>query len=287
VRATIVLGVALLAALVISAGARTTTHARAADCSAATAKQLVNQYQLNYFLLPDPVAQVLCGSFTGPGSQAMAVAVRAPTCWGTQNWAVFSFDGSAWQLVLSQSRFIFALVAVGSDIRERSPVFRAGDPRCLPSGGSHWRLWHWDGSKLVAGPWSKPSGGQNKSKSGGFRTPSGNIYCNYYGFGGYPPFLFCSIRSGIKPPPPRKGPGCTRAFWTVLHGTGRAAWGGSTCPGHDAPEGPHRELAKKVLRYGQSWSWNGMHCKSAFAGLTCRNKSGRGFFMSRTRTRLL
>jgi hypothetical protein len=282
-----VLGSALLAALAISAGAGTTTAGRVADCSKATAKQLVNQYHLNNFLLPDPVGQVLCGSFTGPASQAMAVPILAPTCWGIQQWAVFSFDGSAWQLVLDQLRFIFPLVAVGSDIRERSPVFRAGDPRCLPSGGSHWRLWHWDGSKLVAGPWSKPTGGQNKLTEGGFKTPSGNIFCNYHRLGGHTPSLLCAIRSGIKPPAPRKGPGCTRALWPGIYPTGKAFWYGSTCPGHDEPQGPVPDLAKKILHYGASWSWNGMHCTSKFAGLTCRNKSGHGFFMSRARTRLL
>ena len=43
-----------------------------ADCSLATALQLVQQHDLNDFLLPNPVQQVLCGPFAGPGSEAMA-----------------------------------------------------------------------------------------------------------------------------------------------------------------------------------------------------------------------
>jgi hypothetical protein len=105
----------------------------------------------------------------------MAVAIAAPTCWGRQRWAVFNFTGGAWQLVLDKIDWIFELKAVGSDIRERSPVFRAGDPRCLPSGGSRTRPWHWDGTKLVAGPWKRVTRGEPKAR--GFYSPSKNIYC--------------------------------------------------------------------------------------------------------------
>src|SRR2546430_3483937 len=50
-----------------------------ADCTTATAKRLVNEHHLNDFVLPNPVSQLLCGPFTGPGSEAMAVAIAAPT----------------------------------------------------------------------------------------------------------------------------------------------------------------------------------------------------------------
>src|SRR5262249_48836907 len=88
------------------------------DCSKAAARPLTEQYHLNDFSLPNPVLQVLCGPFTGPGSEAMAITIGAPTCWSPQRWAVFSFSGGAWKLVLDQHKFIFPLVAVGSDIRE-------------------------------------------------------------------------------------------------------------------------------------------------------------------------
>jgi len=71
-----------------------------------------------------------------------------------------------------------------------------------------------------------------------------------------------------------------------MHGSGRAAWGGSTCPGQDEGQGPIIQQANQVLRYGKNWSWRGMSCSSAFKGLACRNKSGHGFFISRADTHL-
>jgi hypothetical protein len=272
-----------------------------ADCSKAAARQLVEQHHLNAFLLPNPVQQVLCGPFTGPGSEAMAVTIRAPTCWGIQRWAVFSFTGGVWQLVLDQSEFVFPpLVAVGPDIRETTPVFRPGDPRCIPSGGSHARIWHWNGKRLVAGPWKQvkpaaapvPAPGTGAFKYGYFKTPSGNIQCDY-GYGKGPAYVRCGIRSGLKPPPPSRGPGCDVPNRVVISQTGSASLAGlSACPGEDEgdagpfaggqPGGP----PVSVIGYGKTWNGGGLSCTSAVTGLTCRNKSGHGFFLSRERWRL-
>ncbi len=148
-----------------------------ADCSRATARQLVEQHRLNPFLLPNPVGQVLCGPFTGPASEAMAVTTGAPTCWPIQGWAVFRFTEGDWRLVLAE-RYAFIvppLVAVGSDIRETAPVFRRGDSRCVPSGGTHARIWHWNGTRLIAGPWKQVTNGEPEAK--GFYSPSRNISC--------------------------------------------------------------------------------------------------------------
>jgi hypothetical protein len=133
-----------------------------ADCSRTTATQLVQRFHLNNFEVADPVEQVLCGPFTGPGSEAMAVAIGgAPTCWPVQRWAVFSFSNGAWKLVLDQPSFLIPpLVAVGSDIKETTPVYRVGDARCTPSGGTQARTWHWDGTRLVAGAWTQVTAGK-------------------------------------------------------------------------------------------------------------------------------
>ena len=52
---------------------------------------------------------------------------------------------------------------------------------------------------------------KNEPSHGGFRTPSGNIFCNFetaVGDNGGPSrFLYCAIKSGIKPAAPRKAPG--------------------------------------------------------------------------------
>jgi hypothetical protein len=151
-----------------SPGASSSAHANtgtggfssaSADCSTAEARALVNQYHLNLFLLPQPVAQVLCGPFTGPSSKAMAVTIGAATCWNVQSWAVFRFSAGTWKLVFDDFAFIFPLVAVGADIKETTPVFRSTDPRCVPSGGKRARVWHWNGTKLTAGPWHQVAPG--------------------------------------------------------------------------------------------------------------------------------
>jgi len=219
----------------------------------------------------------------------MAVSIGAPTCWGIQRWAVFSYTNGAWQLVLDKPAFVFELKGVGNNIRERTPVFRSGDNRCNPTGGSHARLWHWNGSKLVAGPWKQVTPGQKApghGRAGYFKTPSGNIQCVWTTFG-RSPVVSCAIKSGIKPPPPRRGPHCTRAFWVSVHPSGRPSWAGSICPGEDAPESPLVGQTHTVVRYGKGWSLRGITCSSAFKGLTCRNKSGHGFFMSRADTHLI
>ena len=126
--------------------------ANAQECSKETATQAVNEHELNSFLLPDPVAQVLCGPFTGPGSNAMAVTIAASTCWGTQFWAVFNSVDGGWQPVYDEWVFVAAeLEAVGDDLRVTSAVHQIGDGRCFPSGGTEARLFHWDGSRLLAG----------------------------------------------------------------------------------------------------------------------------------------
>ena len=67
------------------------------------------------------------------------------------------------------------LTAAGSDIRETVSIYRAGDPRCCPSGGKKARIWRWNGTRLVAGPWRQVTPGA--ATSGYFKTPSGNIVC--------------------------------------------------------------------------------------------------------------
>ncbi len=175
--------VGAVAVAVPSAGAvggSTGSTGAPAACTRATASQLVEQHRLNGFLLPNPVRQVLCGSFTGPGSEAMAVTIGAPTCWPIQRWAVFTLSGGTWRLVLDQPAYLIPpLRAVGSAIRETTAVHRSNDPRCLPSGGTRSRLWRWNGSRLAAGPWKQVTGGKQPD-SRAFDSPSRNISCGMF-----------------------------------------------------------------------------------------------------------
>ena len=112
-----------------------------------------------------------------------------------------------------------------------------------------------------------------------FMTPSRNIVCVHDARA-----VGCAIKSGLVPRPRPRRPGCLVSNDVFLRATGRATTGPSICPGE--PEGDAGALAlepvARVLAYGQTWRGrNGLRCTSAETGLTCRNKSGHGFFLSR------
>jgi len=242
----------------------TAVSAAAADCSKATATSLVSQHQMNTFEVADPVQQVLCGSFTGPGSEAMAVAIGAATCWGTQRWAVFRFAAGNWQLVLDQPEWIFLpLVAVGGDIQVTSPVFRPGDPRCLPSGGKQARVWHWDGSKFVAGPYKQVAPGDVKSRY--FYSPSRNIFC---AMGDSNQFRGANC-STFKP---------IRTVELTAAGLVKVI----PCHGSSCKDCGCREQAP-ILRYGHQLTVGRFRCLSLESGMKCTVlKTGKGFLISRS-----
>jgi hypothetical protein len=62
-----------------------------------------------------------------------------------------------------------------------------------------------------------------------------------------------------------------------MHTRGRAASG-------YVQANPATEYPK--LGYGRRYTWRGITCVSATTGLTCRNASGHGFFLSRRRQRI-
>jgi hypothetical protein len=103
----------------------------------------------------------------------------------------------------------------------------------------------------------------------GFRTPSRNIACEVDEHAAVGPFkgqrtLFCVVFSASS---------ATRGQRTwLMRTTGRArvAW----VVGNIATEVP-------VLAYGRSWSFEGYRCGSRRSGLTCRNQSRHGFFLSK------
>ncbi len=263
--------------------------AASGHCSRAAARQVVRQLRLGDPSVPDPVGKVLCGSFTGPGSQTMVVSLVGPGNTGLIEWAVFRWAGG-WRFLMKQSAAA-SITGTGSDIRQTLPVYRPDDARCCPSGGTKTRIWHWNGSRLVAGPWKQSTLGTAPTPAAGaltrghFKTPSGNIFCGY--FSGKPGAgVECVIKSAYRPPLPRRGPGCSRSYWISLGATGRVRTGGSVCPGEDDPEGPFIGVEQAwVLSYGKTWSGGGLRCTSAITGLTCRNKSGHGFFLSRAHWR--
>jgi len=215
--------------------------------------------------------------------------LRGPGNTGFAEWAVFRWAGGAWLFVMKQPAGA-SITAAGSDIRQTLPIYRSSDSRCCPTGGTKTRLWHWNGTRFTASPWKQTGlvAPAVPGFSGFFKLPSANVVCGY-GYGSKIPraFVSCRIKSGLKPPPPPERPGCLTTNDVFLGATGRTTTGRTICPGE--PEGDAGVLAyedvARVLGYGKTWSGGGLSCASAITGLTCRNKSGHGFFLSRAHWR--
>jgi hypothetical protein len=241
-----------------------------AGCSKAAAADLVKQQALDPFLLADPVRGVLCGPFTGPASSAMVVMLNAPTCWSLQRWFVFTSSGGTWRLELTESRFSFPVVAVGSALRETNPVFRPGDPRCVPSGGRHSRTWRWNGSRLVPGPYG-PATGAKPAAHAAFYTPSRQISCE------------------MVDVPTSRGVTCAHTGPPVSSNVTLAASGRLTVCQHAdrGCEGDFGEnFVPRALAYGRSITAGRFRCSSAQTGVTCVvTRTGAGFQISRTGVR--
>jgi Family of unknown function (DUF6636) len=122
---------------------------------------------------------------------------------------------------------------------------------------------------------------------GAFKTPSRNIVCGYsIAPADRSASMECGIKSGLKPPPRRIHclAGDPNDKRLSLRDTGRTA--PVLCAGDPGPLLPQIEARAKVLAYGRTIRLGRISCASAIGGLTCRNRSGHGFFLSRLRWRL-
>jgi hypothetical protein len=248
------------------------TSAASGRCSKATALQVVERLHLGDPGIPDPshrVAQVLCGAFVGPGSQAMVAAIANGTCWPNSGWAVFRFTGGAWQLVPNgyHGGFVAALAAVGSDIRQTVPVWHKSDGPCNPSGGRKTRIWHWNGSRLVAGPWKVTSTGPKTVSLDDFLSPDRKTWC-VIGKGAVGDEAFCATLTPVQSATLRRN-----GAVAICNGTA----------GGDCGNGWHSSAP--VLRYGQQNERYGYRCTSERTGITCTvlagAASGKGFLINR------
>jgi hypothetical protein len=134
---------------------------------------------------------------------------------------------------------------------------------------------------LVSGSLASTApGAPAKSSSGFFKTPSGKIFCQWSTGGSPSASVDCGVTTGLKPKLPKTGSGCRHLDYVgnriTLSATGRAQ--PVPCAG-DA--GPFADPGRSVLlRYGKTWSAGGVACTEKASGLTCKNRSGHGFFMS-------
>jgi hypothetical protein len=231
-----------------------------ADCSKAAATEIVLRLHLNDPEVADPVGKVLCGAFTGPGSQTMVVSLIGPGNTGLIDWVVFRWAEDAWQFLMKQPAAA-SITTAGPDIRQTLPVYRPDDARCCPTGGTKTRIWHWNGTRFVAGPWKQLTKGKVVTES--FYTPSKNITCS---LGDSTDFLGVSCVSFKAPQTVRMDPyGRLR----ICHGRRCLGCG---C----APEGI------PTLGYGKQVAAGRFRCLSRRSGVTCTViRSGKGFLITR------
>lgn len=111
-----------------------------------------------------------------------------------------------------------------------------------------------------------------------FLTPSGNIGCMAYSGN-----LRCDIAHKTWRAPVSSLPRCAmgvRGDSLQMTSSGRPYW-----PCHSdtvlAPPG-----SKPALSYGATWRGGAFTCTSRISGLTCTNRRGHGFFLSRQSYRL-
>jgi hypothetical protein len=104
-----------------------------------------------------------------------------------------------------------------------------------------------------------------------FVLPSGNIYCALVGAN--QDALRCEIRSMLNPIPPQPN-SCEfdwgAGFLLSQNGKPEILCISDTIGGSDY-----------TLSYGSTWKNAGFKCESQTIGLTCKNSTGQGFFLSR------
>ena len=119
------------------------------------------------------------------------------------------------------------------------------------------------------------------ARIGAFKTPSRNIVCGWTVGDDHQASMECGVKSGLKPPPRRIHcqAGDPNDKRVALQAHGRAT--PVLCAGDPGPLLPQIEAKARVLAYGTSTTFGGITCRSAVTGLTCRNRDGHGFFVSR------
>jgi hypothetical protein len=261
--ASLTLAILVFSVAVAAAPSATKRHssATAGRCSKAAAREIVEQLGLGERSAPAPVGRVLCGSFTGPGSETMVVSLWGPGNTGFVEWAVFRWAGGTWQFLMKQPAAA-AITAAGPDIRQTLPIYRPSDSRCCPSGGTKSRLWRWNGSRFVAGAWHITRAKADQPTR--FESPSGNIECSLYD-GSSSRFSRGVVCSTETPPQ-----------YVTLTADGRLKIRkvSSTC-GCDEPDAPR-------LAYGKQITVGRFRCVSQETGVTCTViQSGKGFLINR------
>ncbi len=113
-----------------------------------------------------------------------------------------------------------------------------------------------------------------------FRTPSGKVVCGWVEESlSFQNDVYCEITTGLRPPIPKRGSSCQEK--DVGNEVGLKASGPAirtACADVRWLADPYRRIG--VIGYGKDLKGGGLACSEAKTGLTCRNRSGHGFFLS-------
>ena len=112
-----------------------------------------------------------------------------------------------------------------------------------------------------------------------FRSPSDNIHCAYDDYDGTP-YIRCDIMN-YTPTIGGRPADCDLEWGDAFEIGPGYARGEVICHG-DTVRAPDA----LVLGYGKTFTQGGLTCNSEQSGLTCRNRKGHGFFLSRARQKV-
>src|SRR5215213_5226925 len=244
VRIVAIVWAAALLGGVITAGIASGRPQAPATCSRAAALEAMTRYHLiSDPQLRRPVGQLLCGAFAGPGSRGMAASSAHGVCMPYAGWGVFRYTTGAWKLVPGGYHPVIlspGIARSGNDIIEKRTVRYAGESVCTAS-GLKIRVWHWNGSRLAAGPW-KLIRGQDQ-----FLSPDRGVWCALGTVAGTP--VYCGNKSPVHS--------------VVLRANGKA----TICNGVGCVQNWNERA--RVLQYGKRVDLNGFRCTSEQTGIRC------------------
>jgi hypothetical protein len=159
--------------------------------------------------------------------------------------------------------------------------------RMEPSGPEGWAMAYqgnrtWIDCCLTASV-AQPAQAQ-ESQLTGFRTPSGNIHCQYLegetDKGEPNKIVRCDIRDIANRPPPRPRD-CDLEWGQAFELNTETKPAERLCYGDTV-----MDAKLSVLQYGRTWERSGLKCRSEQSGVTCVNPSGHGFELSRSAQRV-
>jgi hypothetical protein len=207
-----------------------------------------------------PIGQVLCGAFAGPGSRAMAASSTEPTCLPFAGWGVFRYSSGGWRLIPGGRHpniLNLGIARSGNNIVEKATIRYPGETICLAS-GVRARVWHWNGSRLVAGPWKVTSTGPKTVHLDGFLSPDRKVWCRIFRDTSEDE-AWCVTMN-----PEHSGTVKRNGDVAICSGPG---------PGDCTQNWDKRA---PVLRYGQQSELYGYRCMSERKGITCTVIAGAG-----------